>query len=325
MRVLNIAGAAVAVLLGVGLLPSSAQAAVSSFDLSTYQLQATYSLNLLALNPLSNKQANEASAVTFNQDTGTLFVVEDEGTKIYEISTTGTVLGSMNLTGFADTEGLTYVGGGKFVIVEERLRSIYELTYSANGTVARSSLPVINLGATVGNIGAEGVAYDPVAQNFVQVKEKTPTEVNLVANPNFAAGTSAVSSLFDPAVLNVIDLADVEVLAKIPSLQGTAWQDHLLLLSQESPRLIQTTRSGQIIASIDLTGLNAAGIEGVTVDTAGNLYLVAEPDNVNGAPGPARLFVFTPPAPVPLPAGVWLLLSGAAALSGAARRRRVQG
>jgi uncharacterized protein YjiK len=318
----------IAVVLGLTFavaLPTHADSASpGTFDLSTYQLRDTYSLGLLAFNPLSNKQADEASAVTWNRDTGTLFIIEDEGTKIYEVSVTGAVLGSMNLTGFQDTEGLTWLGGGSFAVAEERLRSLYRLDYVAGSTVARSSLSSINLGATVGNIGVEGVAWDPLAGNFVYVKEKTPTEVNVALNPSFPAGTATPSSLFDPAGLGLLDLADVEVLARMPSLTGTVYQDHLLLLSQESKKLLQVTRGGSVLAMYDLAGLGANGIEGVTVDDAGIIYLVAEPENVNGVSQQARLFTLAPtaPAPVPLPAAAWLLLGGLGTVARFARRRQ---
>jgi len=94
-----------------------------------------------------------------------------------------------------------------------------------------------------------------------------PQEVN--SNTlNFTNHTAVINSVFTPA-LGVADLADVQVLATVPSLIGTA--------------------------------------EGVTIDTAGNIYIVAE----NGlAP---QLFVLspndnTPPIAVQVPMMPWWLL-----------------
>ena len=101
--------------------------ALAQLDLSQYQLAGRF--------PLSSA-ASEASAVTFNWDTGTLFVVGDEGDAVVEVSTAGVQLSTMSLTGFDDTEGLTYIGGGQFVIVEERLQDVYRMTYTAGGSVA---------------------------------------------------------------------------------------------------------------------------------------------------------------------------------------------
>ena len=49
--------------------------------------------------------ASEASAVTYNWDTGTLFVLGDEGDALVEVDANGTPLSVITLTGFADTEG----------------------------------------------------------------------------------------------------------------------------------------------------------------------------------------------------------------------------
>src|SRR5262249_56446232 len=114
--------------------------------------------------------AQEASAVTYDWDTDTLFVAGDGGTSIVQVSKTGHLINSMTLapgsspagTEFYDTEGLTYVGGGQFVITEERYRQVDRFTYVAGGTLTRAAAQTVKLGTTIGNIGLEGVANDPV-------------------------------------------------------------------------------------------------------------------------------------------------------------------
>ena len=139
-----------------------------AIDLSNYQLSGTHSLPAAAA---------EASAITHNWDSSTLFVLGDEGDAIVEVTTTGQIVSQMTLTGFEDTEGLTYIGKNRFVIVEERLQDVYLLTYSAGGSVDRSSLATVSLGPTVGNIGIEGISFDPLTGEYVAVKEKTPQAV----------------------------------------------------------------------------------------------------------------------------------------------------
>ncbi len=116
---------------------SMANAAVSSVNLSNYHLAGTYNLP---------SNASEASAVTWNWNTNTLFTLGDEGDAIVQVSKTGQIINSMSLTGFLDTEGMTYVGDGKFVITEERRQQAFLLTYNANGTVDKSSLQMAQLG-----------------------------------------------------------------------------------------------------------------------------------------------------------------------------------
>ena len=273
--------------------PLPALAAIATLDLANYALTGTHAL------PVS---ASEASAVTWNHDTDTLFVVGDEGDALVEVSKTGVQLSVMILTGFDDTEGLTYIGGGQFVIVEERLRDAYRFTYVGGGGIDRSSLDVVDLGATVANIGVEGISFDPRDGTFISVKERLPQEVghNVL---DFDAGTAVVSSLFDPEPagvnLDVLDLSDVQVLATVPMLQGGADADNLLIYSQESGRLLETDRSGHVLSDFFLVGIDNA--EGVTVDADGIVYLVGE--------DPA-LYVLTA---VPLPSA-FLLLGSALAL-----------
>jgi uncharacterized protein YjiK len=73
--------------------------------------------------PANSLLAQEASSVTYDWDTDSLFVVGDGGTSVVQVSKTGVLINSMTLapgsspqgTTFYDTEGITYVGGGKFV------------------------------------------------------------------------------------------------------------------------------------------------------------------------------------------------------------------
>src|SRR5262249_53779628 len=129
--------------------------------------------------------AQEASAVTYDWDTDTLFVAGDGGTSIVQVTKTGQLINSMTLapgnspqgTEFYDTEGLSYVGGGKFVMTEERYRQVDLFTYVAGTTLQRSDVQTVKLGTTIGNIGVEGVTYDPFSTGatpgFVLVKEKS--------------------------------------------------------------------------------------------------------------------------------------------------------
>src|SRR6218665_3858943 len=139
--------------------PLGARAA--GLDLSRYSLTQTIAL------PTST--ASESSAITWNWDNDHLYVVGDEGEYITEVTRTGAVVSSMRLSGFDDTEALTYIGNGQFVVGEERIQDVYKLTYQAGGTASRGSLATVSLGATVGNVGLEGISYDRASGEFVTV------------------------------------------------------------------------------------------------------------------------------------------------------------
>lgn len=283
---------------------SPALANVTGVDLSQYQLVATYDLTAVPFAPASE----EASAITYNWDTGTLFVLGDEGDALLEITTSGQFVSTMTLTGFDDTEGLTYVGGGQFVIGEERLQDVYRFSYAAGGSIDRGAMPFASIGPSVGNVGIEGFSFDPLTGRFILVKEKTPQGVydTAITFSTIAAADINPSNLFNPASLGVLDISDVQVLSTVPSLVGTADQDNLLIYSQESSRLLEVTRTGQVLSSFDFAGI-ADNAEGVTIGPDGTIYIAGE--------NPA-VYVLKP---IPAP--------GAAALLGVAgvlamRRRR---
>ena len=271
----------------------SAQA-TSPFSLSNYSVAATYALDLLG-GTTGGISGLEASAVTYAKDRmdpltgklGTLFFVGDEGTGVVEISRTGQTLGSMSFnwasTGSTkhDTEGLTYLGGGVLVVSEERLQDAYSFNYVAGGTANLASKAVSISNTTVGNSGIEGISYDPRnGGSFVTVKQENPQNI-LAGTLSFAAGTSGVATmaaLFDPNVkLGLATLSDVQTLSPVDALSGTSAADHLLVLSLGSRQLLEVDRLGNIKSSFDLTNVMPAnGIEGVTIDEKGTIYLVAE-------------------------------------------------
>ncbi len=329
---------------GLALLPFSANAQLTGVDLSTYTQVGRYTLpnpsNTAA--PANSLLAQEASAVTYDPDTGTLFVVGDGGTSIVQVSKTGQYINSMTLardgskpqgTYFYDTEGLTYLGNGQFAMAEERYRQVDKFTYAANTTLGAAGVQTVKLGTTIGNIGIEGISNDPLSGGLIVVKEKQPEGI-FQTNVNFAAGTASNGSpttvnstnLFDPALLNLSDLADVYALSNLATLSGPD-ATHLLVLSQESGKLVNTDRSGHVFSSLtfksspgDTLSIADMSIEGVTMDQNGYIYVTTEEGG--GDINHPELWVYAPPTAVPLPAGVWLM--GPALLGGFGflRRRR---
>ncbi|MBC7729833.1 MAG: SdiA-regulated domain-containing protein [Microbacteriaceae bacterium] len=324
-----LSSAALALALGALSTAAAAAAAVGGVDLSKYQRIASYDL---PIGSGTNLLADEASAVTYNWDTKTLFVVGDGGTSITQVSLQGALINSMTLaadtskpqgTYFYDPEGLAYVGGGQFVLGEERYRQLNLLTYTAGTTHGAAGTRTVKLGTTIGNVGIEGFSRDPFSGGFIVAKEKSPMGL-FQTHLDFAAGTASNGSpsslnsvdLFDPSLLGLADIADVFSLSNLDSLAGSADYAHLLVLSEESGRIVEVDRAGTLYSSLDVGA--AFQHEGLTMDDQGRLYVVGEQA---GSTGRSGLWVYAAPVPEP---GSWALMAGGLALLGAAARRRAQ-
>ena len=187
---------------------------LSTIDLSTYVLTGRHDLPepTRTAPPVNSVLAQEVSAVTYDWDTDTLFVIGDGGTSIVQVSKTGQLIDSMTLapggspqgTEFYDPEGLTYIGGGKFVMAEERDRQVVQFTYVAGTTLTRAAAETVKLGTFVGNIGLEGLSYDPLTNGYILVKEKTPKSI-FQTNIDFVAHTATNGS---PTTDNSVALFD---------------------------------------------------------------------------------------------------------------------
>jgi uncharacterized protein YjiK len=278
--------------------PASAKA-LTGVDLSTYQRVGRYDLPepTRTTAPANNLLAQEASGVTYNWDTDSLFVVGDGGTSVTQVSKTGQLIdtmtlppgGSPQLTEFYDTEGITYIGGGKFVMTEERDRQLVRFTYVAGGTLTRAASDTVKLGTSIGNVGLEGLTNDPTTGGFIVVKEKDPlglfqTGIDWTAHTatNGSPTTDESTNLFDPALVGTTDLSDVFALSNLTTLTGPD-TSHLLIISQESGRIVEVDRAGTVSSSLTIPNDpgNPLSIpdqthEGVTMDDDGNLYEVSE-------------------------------------------------
>ena len=313
---------------------SAVPAQAGPFSLDNYVVTAVYPLALTA-GPGGAVSGLEASAVTYARDRGSLFFVGDEGTGVIEVSLTGQTLGAMafNWAGTGstnmDSEGLTYLGAGTFVVAEERLQNLYSFSYTAGGTAAFGTAPFVSVGPTIGNVGIEGVSYDPRNGNFVTAKQDNPAELGIFSSLTFSAVPApdvVPTTLFSgaTALFGLLSLSDVQTLAVVDALLGTPAADNILVLSLDSRMLIEINRSGQILSSLSLASiLPRNGIEGLTVDQNGTIYLVAEQDQLAGAPPGAQsqLIVMTA---VPEPATLAMVLGGLGSLVLRRLRRRRQ-
>lgn len=299
-------------------------------DLSTYVRVGRFDLPepTRTTPPTNSLLAQEASGVTYNWDTDTLFIAADGSTSIVQVTKTGQLIDSMTLalgsspqgTDFYDTEGLTYIGGGQFVMVEERDRQAVLFTYAAGTTLSRAGAQTVQLGTFIGNIGLEGITYDPLTSGYIAVKETAPQGI-FQTGIDFPAGTATNGSptsanstnLFNPTLAGLLDLADVFALSNLPSMSGQVENSHLLVLSQESGKVVNISRSGVISSSLTIVtdpgnplSVPSQQHEGLTMDHDRKLYIVSE--NGGGDFDHPQLWVYEPSlVPNQAPTGLALI------------------
>jgi len=300
----------------VATLGFSQNSMAQTVNLSTYIRVGRYDLPepTRTAHPTNNLLAQEASGVTYNWDTNTLFIVGDGTTAVTQVSLTGQFIDTMTLaqggsaqgTEFYDSEGITYIGNGQFVMTEERDRQVVLFTYAAGTTLTRSNAKTVKLGTFAPNTGTEGLSYDPLTGGYIVLKEITPigifhTDIDFNAGTatNGSATTENSVNLFDPALLGFTDVADVFALSNLPALSGEPLYNNLLVLSQENAKVVNVDRNGVISSTLTIVSdpgnpLDAANQqhEGLTMDRNGNLYIVNE--NGGGDIDHPQLWVYAP-------------------------------
>jgi uncharacterized protein YjiK len=220
------------------------------------------------------------SGVTYNPNTDTLFVVDNGVSHIYEYNLSGTFRRTITTTGFDDAEGIVWMGGDRFGLLEEKNAHISLVTISpTTSALTKSALPLADiirpdlvpndpslgsLNPTGDNVGLEGIAYDELLDRFYLVKEKsTGTPGDYGVNVFAVERNGAASVLFNPSVAHGASTTPLTSLAiDISDAHFDPVSRNLLLLSHESRRVIEVKLTGEVVGTRTLPGTQ---LEGVTI------------------------------------------------------------
>lgn len=223
------------------------------------------------------------SGITYSSDTDSLFAIINNPEQIVELDKQGKILRQIPLTGFVDTEGITYLGQRHFALMQERQRSVsvVEIT-SLTRTIDVSGAKQFNLKPAVdNNAGLEGIAWSAQSGLFV-ANEHSPSEIiHLPSTLISGLGPHATDhGNIMPRFLDNLPLDDIS------GLHFTEQAEQLLVLSDESRELLAIDADGTIHSQFDLSpgwfGFNPylEQPEGVTMDNHGLIYIVGEPNNL---------------------------------------------
>jgi uncharacterized protein YjiK/methionine-rich copper-binding protein CopC len=277
----------------------------ASYDLNNYTQKTMVPLPQQDQTNPQNLLGDEASGIAFNTDTKKdLYVIGDGATSVVHTDLAGKVLDSMALNpgDFEDTEGITYIGGGKMVLVEERLRQIDLFTYAPGTTLSRGQVKSIKTGTTVGNIGIEGISNDALTGGLFGARQIQPESIFLFktdagfttatdsAGVPMTASTDNPTPLFanEDKITGLSDFNDVYALSNVLQASAPDYGD-FLITSAPDGKVEKLDRTGHVksFLNMDPKGQN----EGVTMGSDGTIYLAGEQ-----AAGPSKpgITIFTP-------------------------------
>ena len=103
-----------------------------------------------------------ASGITFNPDTKTLFLIQDSPVWIHEVTPEGKIIRTIRVAHANDMEGICYIGNNQFALLEESSSSVYFCEISKDTTsLDLSNAESIKITKTDKNTGLEGIAFIP--------------------------------------------------------------------------------------------------------------------------------------------------------------------
>lgn len=242
-----------------------------------------YRVTLEAM-PLDIPELN-TSALTYNDETDTLYTTVNKPSRVVELSRAGKVLRSIPVKGVADLEGITHIEGERFAIIDEHQQQIYQIRiHPDTASLDVIDAPRLGLGILLaGNLGFEGVTWDEKKRRLFVAKEKKPLIFEIDGLPDFDAGART-----HHLNLNINEWQPRQPFSRflrdISSLSRHERMDHLLILSDESRLLVEYSMDGELVGIMPLWpgwhGLSRPipQAEGIAVGRDETIYIISEPN-----------------------------------------------
>ncbi|WP_223546819.1 SdiA-regulated domain-containing protein [Pseudomonas sp. A-B-19] len=224
--------------------------------------------------PLPGMEKDEASDLAYDPRTKTLFSVMGKNPFLVELNLQGDVLRKMPLVGWSNPEGVTVLGDGRLAIVDERNHLIAIVKVNADTRELNiTDFPTYDLGPSKDqNKAFEGVTWDSRNQQLLLGEERPPALFAWKGDSKVLTGDKV------KLASHALDIRNLSALAIDPR------TGHMLVLSADSHLLLEMDNKGGQVSFITLLrGFNGLKntiprAEGVTMDEAGTLYMVSEPN-----------------------------------------------
>ncbi|RON56543.1 SdiA-regulated domain-containing protein [Pseudomonas frederiksbergensis] len=224
---------------------------------------------------LPGMEKDEASDLSYDPQTKTLFSVMGKNPFLVELTLQGDVLRKMPMVGWINPEGVTVMGNGLLAITDEREHMLSIIKVDANTReLHREDFPKYDLGPSKDqNKAFEAIAWDPRNQQLLLGEERPPALFSWKSD-----GSQALKGDKQKLASNELDIRNLSALAIDPR------TGHTLVLSADSHLLLELDEKGEQVSFMTLLGgfnglkKTIPRAEGVTMDEAGTLYMVSEPN-----------------------------------------------
>ena len=235
--------------------------------------------------------AGNLSGVVYNYDTDSYFVIQNNSYQFVEYDKTFSralrIIKLVNLPD-KDTEDIAYLGNDQFAINMET-NAIVIFTLKPGQTTVdvspkRPDVQLLQLPApNKDNKGIEGLCYTTRGGDgagvFYAVQEDRPKRLFMIPRPKDMNDVTSSSKLKFTEPFNV-DKIFKHVMSDLSGCTVSDKYDHLLVLSHESSRVMELTKAGAIVKTMDLPASLATQYEGITIGPEGELVLASEPDKI---------------------------------------------
>ena len=224
---------------------------------------------------LPGMEKDEASDLSYNPQTKTLFSVMGKNPFLVELTLQGDVLRKMPLVGWSNPEGLTVMENGLMAIVDERehLLSIVKVDAQTR-ELKRDDFPKYDLGPSKDqNKAFEAITWDARNQQLLLGEERPPALFTWKSD-----GSQTLKGDKQKLDSDELDIRNLSALAIDPR------TGHTLVLSADSHLLLELDEKGEQVSFMTLLGgfnglkKTIPRAEGVTMDDSGTLYMVSEPN-----------------------------------------------
>jgi uncharacterized protein YjiK len=224
---------------------------------------------------LPGMEKDEASDLAYDPQTKTLFSVMGNKPFLVELTLQGDVLRKMPLVGWSNPEGVTAMGNGLLAIVDERNHLLSIVRVDADTRELNiADFPKYDLGPSKNqNKAFEAVAWDPRKQQLLLGEERPPALFSWSSD-----GSQTLTGDKQKIASDELDIRNLSALAIDPR------TGHTLVLSADSHLLLELDEKGEQVSFVTLLGgfnglkKTIPRAEGVTMDEAGTLYMVSEPN-----------------------------------------------